>query len=386
MKSEKLIIPYGKQYIDKSDINAVIETLKSDYLTTGPKIKEFEEKLCEYTGAKYAVALSNGTAALHIASLSLLKKGDIILTTPNSFLATSNSIIYAGAIPIFVDIKEDGNIDLDKCEEVLKTTNKIKAIYAVHFSGNPVDMEKLRYLKEKYDLIILEDAAHAIGAKYKWKMENGKWKINNVGDCKIGDIAIFSFHPVKNLTTAEGGAIMTNNEEIYKKLLILRNHGIERSGKYIWEYQMNTLGFNYRITDIQCALGISQLKKLDRFIQKRQEIAIIYEEAFKNTKIKPLYPFNENSAYHLFVVRYPFKNLEEKNEMFLKMQKKGIFLQLHYIPIPSQPFYKSLGYSMQNLENMKKYYLEAFSLPIYYSLSIKKQEYVINSLKEVLGE
>ncbi len=369
------MIPYGKQHIDKEDEKAVLEVLKSDYLTTGPKVQEFEKALCKYTNAKYAIAVANGTAALHIASLILLKKGDLVLTTPNSFIATSNSILYAGARPVFVDIKEDGNIDLDKCEKILKNFNSIKAIYVVHFSGNPVDMEKLKYLKEKYNLTILEDSAHAIGATYQY----GK-----IGNCKISEITTFSFHPVKNITTAEGGAILTNNEEIYKKALILRNHGIEKKGKYVWEYKMKDLGFNYRITDIQCALGISQLKKLDRFIKKRQEIAKKYEEEFKNTPIKPLYPFNENSAYHLYVVRYPFQSLEEKNQLFIKLREKEIFLQLHYIPIPSQPYYQKLGYTMDNLEEMKKYYLEAFSLPIYYDLTQKKQSYVINTLKETL--
>ncbi|WP_457560173.1 UDP-4-amino-4,6-dideoxy-N-acetyl-beta-L-altrosamine transaminase [Caminibacter sp.] len=378
------MIPYGRQHIDKEDIQAVVDVLESDFLTTGPKVKEFEEVLCKYTGAKYAVAVSNGTAALHLASIALLNPGDVVLTTPNSFLATSNSILYANARPLFVDIKEDGNIDLDKCEEILKRVNNIKAIYAVHFSGNPVDMEKLFYLKEKYGVLILEDAAHAIGATYEWRVKSGEWRVNKIGDCSFSDAAIFSFHPVKNLTTAEGGTVLTNDKKIYKKLFLLRNHGIEKGGKYLWEYKMNTLGFNYRITDMQCALGINQLKKLDKFIKKRQQIAKKYEESFKNTPIKPLYPFNENSAYHLFVVRYPFKNLEEKNEMFKKMREKGIFLQLHYIPIPSQPYYKNLGYSMKNLSNMQKYYLESFSLPIYYDLDEKQQEYVINSLKEVL--
>ena len=398
MKSENFIIPYGKQTIEKDDINAVIKVLESDYLTTGPKVEEFEKSLCEYTGAKYAVAVSNGTAALHISSLILLKKGDLVLTTPNSFLATSNSILYTEAKPIFVDIKEDGNINLDKCIEILEHGNRIKALYAVHFSGNPVEMEKLKYIKEKFNIKILEDAAHAIGAKYSCQVSSSKFQ---VGSCQFSDVTTFSFHPVKNMTTGEGGAILTNDEEIYKKAKILRNHGIVKNGEWRmenedlaydkkgninpWYYEMIELCFNYRITDIQCALGISQLKKLDKFIQKRQKIAKKYDEAFKDTIIKPLYPFNENSAYHLYVVRVDFsKSNITKAELFYKMRENGIFLQLHYIPINKQPYYKSLGYGDENLPNMYKYYEEAFSLPIYPSLSEEAQNYVIEKLFEVL--
>ena len=394
----KKIIPYGKQTIDENDKKAVIEVLDSDYLTTGPKVEEFENSLCKYTGAKYAVAVSNGTAALHISSLILLEKSDLVLTTPNSFLATSNSILYVGAKPIFVDIKEDGNIDLDKCIEILEKNKDIKALYAVHFSGNPVEMEKLKYIKEKFNIKILEDSAHAIGANYeseKCKVKSEKCKI---GDCQYSDIATFSFHPVKHITTGEGGAILTNDEEIYKKAKILRNHGMvkenfinkdlaydKKGNLNPWYYEMQMLGFNYRITDIQCALGLSQLKKLDDFITKRHQIAKKYDKAFENSIIKTLYPFNENSSYHLYVVRVDFNKLNiTKAELFYKMKEAGIFLQLHYIPINKQPYYKKLGYGNEDLPNMYKYYEEAFSLPIYPSLSEIEQNYVIEKLKENL--
>jgi len=371
-------IPYGKQSIDQSDIDAVVETLHSDYLTTGPKIKEFEEALSHYCGAKYVIAVANGTAALHLASLVLLKKGDKVLTTPNSFLATSNAILYAGAKPIFVDIAQDGNIDLDLCEKALKQDSSIKAIYAVAFSGNMVNQEKLKYLKETYEIKILEDNAHAIGAQY-----NGI----KSGSCTNSDISIFSFHPVKHLTTAEGGAITTNDKEMYEKLLSLRSHGMVKTPEMKpWEYEMRELGFNYRITDIQCALGISQLQKLPSFVERRFEIAKSYDKAFENSLVKPLYTFDGKSSYHLYVVQVDFSKLKiSKVDLFHKMREKKIGLQLHYIPINKQPYYKSLGYGNELTPKMDTYYEECFSLPMYPKMRDEEQDYVVKSLFEVLN-
>ncbi|MDX4069401.1 UDP-4-amino-4,6-dideoxy-N-acetyl-beta-L-altrosamine transaminase [Aliarcobacter skirrowii] len=371
-------IPYGKQSIDEDDINSVVEVLKSDFLTTGPKIKEFEEELCRYTNAKYCVAVANGTAALHLASLILLNKGDKVITTPNSFVATSNSILYVEAKPIFVDIKEDGNINLDLCEEELKKDSSIKAIYVVHFSGKQVNQKKLKYLKETYNIKILEDCAHSLGATFEGI---------KAGSCENSDCSILSFHPVKHITTGEGGAVTTNSKEIYEKLLELRAHGIKRLPEFApWYYEMHSLGFNYRITDMQAALGISQLKKLDSFINRRKEIAKKYDKAFLNSIVKPLYSFNQNSSYHLFVVKVDFSKLNiSKIELFNKMREKNIGLQLHYIPINKQPYYKSLGYGDENTLVMDKYYEECFSLPMYSSLSNEEQEYVIKTLFEVLN-
>ena len=370
-------IPYGKQSIEQDDIDAVVETLTSDYLTTGPKVKEFEEALSEFCGAKYVVAVANGTAALHLASLVLLQKGDKVLTTPNSFLATSNSILYADAKPLFIDIAEDGNIDLDLCEEALKKDNSIKAIYGVAFSGNMLQQEKLAYLKESYGITILEDCAHAIGAVY-----------NDVkaGSCTNSDMSIFSFHPVKHLTTAEGGAITTNSKEMYERLLSLRNHGmIKTPDMKPWEYEMRYLGFNYRITDIQCALGISQLKKLPMFINRRIEIVKKYDDAFKNSIVKPLYTFNGKSSYHLYVVQVDFGTLNiSRVDLFNQLREKNIGIQLHYIPINKQPYYKNLGYGNEITPVMDKYYEECFSLPIFPKLSDSEQGYVIKTLFEVL--
>lgn len=371
-------IPYGKQTISDDDIQSVIDVLKSDFLTTGPKIKEFEEKISSYCGAKYCVAVANGTAALHLASLVLLEENDKVLTTPNSFLATSNSILYANAKPIFVDIKEDGNINLDLCEVELKKDSTIKAIYVVHFSGNPINQGKLKYLKETYNIKILEDCAHSIGAR-----------IDGIkaGSCTSSDISIFSFHPVKHITTGEGGAITTNDEEIYKKLLLLRGHGMSASPDIApWHYDMIELGFNYRLTDISCALGLSQLKKLDSFLYLRRSIAKRYDDFFEKIDlIEPLYPFTNNSAYHLYVIKIDFEKINiNKKEFVLKMREKNIGLQLHYIPINKQPFYKNLGFGEEDTPIMDDYYNKAISLPIYPNLSIEEQEYVIKNIVEII--
>lgn len=371
-------IPYGKQTISDDDIQSVVDVLKSDFLTTGPKIKEFEEKISSYCGSKYCVAVANGTAALHLASLVLLDENDKVLTTSNSFLATSNSILYANAKPIFVDICENGNIDLDLCEEELKKDSTIKAIYVVHFSGNPINQDKLKYLKETYNIKILEDCAHSIGA-----IIDGI----KAGSCTNSDISIFSFHPVKHITTGEGGAITTNDEKIYKKLLLLRGHGMSANPDIApWHYDMIELGFNYRLTDISCALGLSQLKKLDSFLYLRRSIAKRYDDFFaKIDWIEPLYPFTNNSAYHLYVIKIDFEKLNiTKKEFVLKMREKYIGLQLHYIPINKQPFYKNLGFGNENTPIMDDYYKKAISLPIYPNLSIEEQKYIIENILEII--
>jgi UDP-4-amino-4,6-dideoxy-N-acetyl-beta-L-altrosamine transaminase len=371
-------IPYGKQTISEDDINSVIEVLKSDFLTTGPKVKEFEEKIVTYCDAKYCVAVSNGTAALHLASLVLLNENDKVLTTPNSFLATSNSILYVNAKPIFVDIQEDGNIDLDLCEEQLKKDSSIKAIYVVHFSGNPVNQRKLKYLKETYNIKILEDCAHSIGAIFDGI---------KAGSCANSDCSIFSFHPVKHITTGEGGAITTNSKELYEKLLFLRGHGMSvRADIAPWHYDMIELGFNYRLTDISCALGLSQLKKLDSFLYLRRSIAKRYDDFFSKIDfIKPLYTFTNNSAYHLYVIKIDFEKLNnDKKEFVLKMREKNIGLQLHYIPINKQPYYKNLGYGNEITPVMDEYYKKAISLPIYPNLSYEEQNYVCEMIVEIL--
>ena len=371
-------IPYGKQTISEDDINSVIEVLKSDFLTTGPKVKEFEEKIASYCGAKYCVAVSNGTAALHLASMVLLNKNDKVITTPNSFLATSNSILYVNAKSIFVDIQEDGNIDLDLCEEELKKDSSIKAIYVVHFSGNPINQKKLKYLKETYHIKVLEDCAHSIGAIFDGI---------KAGSCINSDCSIFSFHPVKHITTGEGGAITTNSKELYEKLLLLRGHGMSpRADIAPWQYDMIELGFNYRLTDISCALGLSQLKKLDSFLYLRRAIAKRYDDFFSKIDfIKPLYDFTNNSAYHLYVIKIDFEKLNiTKKEFVLKMRENSIGLQLHYTPINKQPYYKNLGFGNEITPVMDEYYKKAISLPIYPNLTHEEQNYVCEKVLEIL--
>ncbi len=373
------MIPYGRQCIDQDDIDAVVDTLKSDFLTTGPKVEEFEQAIADYCGAKYCVAVSNGTAASHLASLILLKKGTKVLTTPNSFLSTSNSILYAGAKPVFVDIRDDGNIDLDLCEVQLKKDSNITAIYPVAFSGKPINQSKLKYLREKYHLNILEDCAHAIGS-----IDSGiKTASSTNSDCSI-----LSFHPVKHLTTAEGGAITTNSKEIFEKLLVLRSHGMVKSiDMKPWEYEMQELGFNYRITDMQCSLGLSQIKKLDSFLLRRRQLAKQYDLAFEDTEVRPLYSFDKNSAYHLYVVLIDFKNKSiSKEDLFIKLKEKNIGVQLHYIPINKQPYYRNLGYGNEPTPVMDKYYEQCLSLPLYPLLTDSQQDYVVSSIIELLHD
>jgi UDP-4-amino-4,6-dideoxy-N-acetyl-beta-L-altrosamine transaminase len=386
-------IPYAVQYIDEDDIRCVTEALRSAYLTTGPAVDKFEKKICEVTGAAYAVAVANGTAALHLASLALLEPGDEVLTTPNSFVATSNSVIYSGARPVFTDILENGNIDLARCEKILEADSekRIKAVYAVHFSGNPVDQDKLRNLREKFGVKILEDCAHSLGAVFS----SGSGTPVRAGSCENSDCSILSFHPVKHVTTGEGGAITTNSAEIYHKLLMLRAHGInrtsfvnkemafdEKGNSNPWYYEMQTLGFNYRITDFQCALGVSQLDKLDKFVAARRRTAQRYDEYFKGAaNVAPLYSYNGASSYHLYVVKIDFKKIGLTRAEFLKkLKEKNIGAQLHYIPINRQPYYLSLGYGAEHNMRMDEYYSKCLSIPMYYSLSEEEAAYVAENI------
>jgi UDP-4-amino-4,6-dideoxy-N-acetyl-beta-L-altrosamine transaminase len=375
------VIPYGKQFVDREDIKLVINVLKSDWITQGPKIKEFEDILCSYTGAKYAVAVSNGTAALHLAALaSGINGGDEVITSPITFVASANCILYAGGKPVFCDVEKDtGNIDVNKIEHLIN--KRTKAIIPVHYSGHPVDLEKIKKIAKKYNLLVIEDAAHALGSEYKG---------DKIGSCKYSDMTILSFHPVKHITTGEGGAVLTNNENLYKRLLALRAHGIVKDNfKYfdpevdgVWYYEMQYLGFNYRITDFQCALGISQMKKLTYFVERRREIADIYRKELSNIKEIKLTEEKSyaKSSYHLFPVR--FESEEVRKKVFDFLRSKNILVQVHYIPVYWHPYYRELGYKKGICPIAEDFYKSEISIPVFPSMTNKDVKYVCNTIKE----
>jgi UDP-4-amino-4,6-dideoxy-N-acetyl-beta-L-altrosamine transaminase len=372
-----MIIPYGKQTIDKKDIKAVVEVLGAEFLTTGPKIKEFEEKFAKFVGAKYAVAVSNGTAALHLACLAAgLKNGDEMITSPMTFAASANCALYCGAKPVFVDIKENGLIDERLIEK--KITPRTKIIIPVHLGGLPCDMKKIKSIAKKHKLVVIEDACHALGSKYIG---------TKIGDCTYSDMAIFSFHPVKHITTGEGGMITTNSKALYDKLLLLRTHGITKNldglsnkNEEPWFYEMQELGFNYRLTDIQCALGISQLDKVRGFIKKRMAIANVYDKAFSKTEsveiIKPSEGYK--NAYHLYIIKV--KNAETRLNMFKYLMSKDIFCQVHYIPVYWHPYYQNMGFKKGTCPKAEEFYERIISIPMYPGLKKMEQNKVIKTI------
>jgi perosamine synthetase len=379
-------IPYGRHHIDENDIAEVLKVLRSDWITQGPKVDEFEREICSHTGAKYAVAVSNGTAALHLACLVAgLKKGDEAITTPITFLATPNSILYTGATPVFADIDyETVNIDPDQIKK--KITKKTKVVLPVHFAGLPCDMPEILRIARKNRLFVIEDACHALGAEYRHR---GKWI--KVGSCKHSDMTVFSFHPVKHITTGEGGAVTTNSLRLYKKLKTLRSHGIYKNKKMAgkkgsWYYEMRDLGFNYRITDFQCALGISQLKKLDLLIEKRRKIVAEYERAFKGNNFFDL-PFEAGqtkSAWHLYSIKLKDKYACHRKELSKKLRNLGVGTQVHYIPVHTQPFYKSQNKTSKvNFPRAEYYYGKCLSIPLFPSMTKKETKKVIDSISTV---
>lgn len=354
---------YGRQHIDEDDIQAVVETLKSDFLTQGPKVEEFEQKLCQVTGAKYAVAVSNGTAALHLAVLALgIQKGDEGITSPITFVASANCLRYVGAAVKFADIDpETALIDPVKIEQAI--TPKTKVIIPVHFAGQSCDMEVIAEIAKKHNLHVVEDAAHAIGSIYKG---------HKVGSCKYSDLTTFSFHPVKTITTGEGGAITTNDPSLYQKLLRLRTHGIiQRLDIAPWYYEMQDLGYNYRLPDILATLGTSQLKKLPEFSRKRKEIVEYYRQTFAGDKRFKLLKENDgnDTVFHLFPLLINFNEVKkDKKLIFKELAESGIKSQVHYIPIHLHPYYKNLGYSMGDFINAEHFYSQELSIPIYPAL------------------
>lgn len=374
-----MFIPYGKQYIDEEDIVAVIDTLKSDYLTTGPKVDEFEQKVADYLGVKYAVAVSNGTAALHCACLAAgISEGDAVITAPITFVASANCVLYCGGTPVFADINpETYNIDPEDVKR--KITDRTKAIIPVHFTGQPCEMDELIQLAKEHNLIIIEDAAHALGADYKGR------KIGT-----ISDMTTFSFHPVKHITTGEGGMITTNNKEYYDRLMLYRNHGITKdpslmtSNEGAWYYQQISLGFNYRITDIQCALGISQMKKLDAFIQRRREIADKYNRAFVEMDgiIIPRQISGCNSSWHLYVIQVIG---QRRKTVFEGLREAGFGVMVHYIPVYTQPYYRNHGYQEVCCREAEAVYENFISLPMYPQLTNAEQDNIIDQVTKLLA-
>lgn len=361
---------YGKQNISEDDIKAVVEVLKSPYLTCGPKVKEFEKAICDYTGAKYCVALNSATSALHVAMMALgVGQGDEVITTPITFLASANCARYCGADVKFADIESDtANINPDEIEKHI--TDKTKAIIPVHFAGQSCDMEKIYKIAQKHNLKIVEDAAHAIGSEYKGK---------KVGCCEYSDMVVFSFHPVKTITTAEGGAVVTNNKELYEKLCAYRSHGMHKDGEMAntWEYEMRELGYNYRMTDVQAALGISQLKRLDEFKKRRREIVDFYN---KNLNIEHLIEKDfSNACFHLYPIL-----IENRKDFYFKARQKGLFLQVHYIPVHTQPYYQTQGYKWGDYPKAEEYYNHCISLPLYPDLTDEDLEEIVKRIKELL--
>tara|TARA_B110000967_G_C18838161_1_gene537908 strand:+ start:168 stop:1310 length:1143 start_codon:yes stop_codon:yes gene_type:complete len=375
------IIPYGKQNITDDDINAVVKTLNGDFLTQGPKVKEFENKFADYVGAKYAVAVNNATSGLHLAVLALgLKEGERVITTPITFAASANCIRYARGEVWFADIDPDTYLlCLESTKKLIESKPKgfFKGIIPVDFSGLPVNLESFRKLASKHNLWIIEDACHAPGGFFLDSKENKQM----CGNGNYADIGIFSFHPVKHIACGEGGMITTNSETLYKKLLSLRTHGITKENMSenhgAWFYEMQELGFNYRLTDIQSALGITQLVKNTDGVARRNQIANIYKESFKGKFKYQDLPNGTYNAHHLFIIE-----VEDRKELYDFLRTQDIFTQIHYIPVHKLPYYKRIGYENADLSNAENYYSKCISLPMYPSLKKEEQDFVIKKILE----
>lgn len=374
------MIPYGRHYVDEDDVRAVSEVLRGELLTQGPKAAEFERLVADYVGARHAVSVANGTAALHLACLAAgLGPGDTLVTSPNTFLASANCALYVGARPVFADIDpETLNLDPQTLQAAFATETGIKVVVPVHFAGLPCDMEAIERIARAHGAFIIEDACHALGATYS----DG----SRVGNCQRSDMTVFSFHPVKLIAAGEGGIITTNDDALYRKLLLLRNHGMTRIESELtetaqafesgvanpWYYEMHDLGYNYRITDMQCALAISQFAKLPRFVERRREIATRYDDALWGLPAigLPQRGERERSANHLYVTRMDFGKLGvTRGEVMLELREQGIGSQVHYIPIPYQPYYRKHGLGSGSWPHAERYYQEALTIPLYFGMS-----------------
>lgn len=377
-------IPYGRQYISEEDINAVIDTLKSDYLTQGPRIKEFEDEFAKYIGCKYAVAVANGTAALHLCTLVLgVKPGDKVITTPITFAASANCVRYCGGEVVFADIDpETYLLDINEVEKLLKASPKgtYKGIIPVDFAGRSINLDAFRQLADEYGCWIIEDACHAPGGYFP----DSKGDKQFCGNGKFADLAIFSFHPVKHIACGEGGMVTTNNEELYNKLLLYRTHGITKDPSLLkqnhggWYYEMQELGFNYRLTDFQAALGLSQLSRADQGLERRREIASIYSQSFLGKKfIKSQSGLVDGHGYHLYIIE-----VDKRRELYDHLKANNIFAQVHYIPVHLMPYYKQFGWKEGDLPHAEGYYKHCLSLPMFPTLSENEQFFVIKTIEE----
>ena len=377
-------LSYGRQYIDEEDIQAVADTLRSDYLTCGPRIEQLEQKLCEVTGAKYCVAVSNGTAALHIAAMAAgVSEGDEVITTPITFAASANCALYCGARPVFADINPDTyNIDPDSIRRCI--TDKTRAVVAVDFTGQAVELDEIRAICKEHNLILIEDAAHSIGTKY-----NGQ----PIGS--IADMTTFSFHPVKTVTAGEGGAVTTNDPVLYQKLLLARTHGITRDRSQMvhptddpWYNEQVGFGYNYRLTEFQAALLISQLKKLEAFSKRRKEIVKMYDEAFSQLpelKVQKEIPQSDTTR-HLYILHLNADMLKcTRREFFDALRAENIYSQVHYLPVYWHSYYESLGYPKGLCPNAEAYYQQVMSLPLYYSLTDEDVKDVIRAVTKIIN-
>lgn len=382
------MIPYGKQEVTQPDIDSIVEVLNSDFLTQGPAVPLFEKVVADYTTAKHTVAVNSATSALHIACLSLgLGKGSRLWTSPITFVASSNAALYCGSQVDFVDVDPSTyNMDLNALEEKLINAEKNgqlpDVVVPVHFSGQPCDMRAVHALAKKYGFKVIEDASHAIGAKYA---------SNPVGSCEFSDITVFSFHPVKIITTGEGGVATTNNKILAERMALLRSHGVTRSPDKMmnkkaddWYYEQIDLGFNYRLTDIQAALGISQMKRLDSYVSHRNKLANLYDMKLRELDVTLPYQIIEaKSSRHLYVIKVEEK---KRKSIFDYMRRSGIGVNVHYIPVHTQPYYKKMGFSEGMFPEAEKFYKEAISLPLFGSMSLEQQDEVVAKLKMALKD